>query len=218
MKLILCSEGFSTQEIVDTCIKFVEKPKEAIHVAVINEGYAVEKNNLRWVVDNLTSVKNNFGGNLELVNVLALESKQIQERLEKSDVIFVVGGHTDYLMSVFNTSGLSTMLPDLLQKKVYVGSSAGSMILGNRLSEKAYQKIYGERNTYGVNKYLGFVDIAIMPHLDSPHFPNREENLKQAVKDHTGIVYGLKDDSAILVEDKKITTIGSKPLILHKNT
>ena len=215
MKLILCSEGFSTKEIIDKCVELVGKPKDSINVAVINEAYAVETDNLRWVVSNLNSVKDNFGGNLELVNLLALDAEDIKERLEKSDVIFVVGGHTDYLMSVFNKSGLSSMLPELLKSKVYVGSSAGSMVLGKRLSEMAYEKIYNERNTYGVDKYLELADIAVMPHLDSPHFPNRKETLLEAVKEHPGVVYGLRDDAAIIVEDNKITTIGSEPLILN---
>lgn len=215
MKIILCSEGFSTKEIIDKCVELVGKPKESISVAVINEAYAVEDNNLRWVFDNLNKVKDNFGGNLELVNLLALDTKTIKESLQKTDVIFVLGGHTDYLMSVFNKSGLSAVLPELLQTKVYVGSSAGSMVLGNRLSEKAYEKIYNEKNTYGVNKYLGFVDIAIMPHLDSPHFPNRKETLMEAVKDHAGVVYGLRDDSAVVVDGNDISTIGSKPLIFN---
>ena len=217
MKLILCSEGFSTQEIIDKCIEFVGKPNDSINVAVINEAYAVEENNLRWVLDNLNKVKDSFGGNLELVNLLALDTKTIKLRLQKADVIFVVGGHTDYLMSVFTKSGFSKILPELLEAKVYVGSSAGSMVLGNRLSEKSYEKIYNERSEYGVNNYLGLVDFAIMPHLDSPHFPNRKEALLEAVKEHSGVVYGLRDDSAIVIEGADISTIGSEPLILNKH-
>lgn len=214
MKLILCSEGFSTDEIVDKCVKLVGKSKNSINVAVINEAYAVETNNLRWVLNNLTKVKDNFGGNLELVNLLALSIQDIKERLQKYDVIFVLGGHTDYLMSVFNKSGFSKLLPELLKTKVYVGSSAGSVVLGKRLSTEAYEKIYNERNVYGVSRYLELVDISIMPHLNSPHFPNRKETLLDAAGNHKGVIYGLQDDCAIVVEGSNISTIGSKPLIL----
>ena len=55
-----------------------------------------------------------------------------------------------------------------------------------------------------------------MPHLDSPEFPNRKETLIAAVKKHSGVVYGLRDDSAIVVEGDNITTIGSQPLIFDK--
>lgn len=216
MKLVLCSEGYSTKEIVDKCVKLVGKPKDSISVAIINEAYAVENNNLWWVLKNLNRVKDNFGGNLELVNLLALDLSEIKKRIESSDIISVVGGHTDYLMSVFNKSGFSKLLPEFLKTKVYVGSSAGSMVLGRRLSADAYLKIYHEQSPYGISKYLELVDITIMPHLDNPHFANRREILQDASSKHSGAIYGLRDDSAIVVEGNKISTIGSDPLILNE--
>lgn len=218
MKLILASEGFYTEEIVAKCEELVGKPRNIINVVVINEAYAVERNTLRWVLDNLNKVRDNFGGNLEFVNLLALDTKTIKERIDQGDVIFVVGGNTDYLMSVFTKTGFAKMLPELLKTKVYVGSSAGSMVLGKRLSTKAYQKIYGEREAFGINKYMGLVNLCFMPHLDSAHFPNRKETLLEAAKDHHGApIYGLRDDSAVIVNGETITTIGSKPVILNKS-
>lgn len=217
MKLILCSEGFYTEEIVAKCEELVDKPRDSINIAVINEAYAVEHdNNLRWVLNNLKLVEDNFGGNLELVNLLALDIEVVKKRILENDVIFVVGGHTDYLMSVFNKSGFSKLLPELLETKVYVGSSAGSMVLGKRLSTEAYKKIYNEGDTYGVNKYLELVDMCIMPHLDSAHFPNRKETLLEAAKDHSGVIYGLRDDSAVVVDGESISILGSEPIVLNK--
>jgi dipeptidase E len=217
MKLILASSGFETEEIVAKCEELVGKPRKSINVAVINEAYAVEhENNLRWVLNDLNAVRDNFGGNLELINLLALDIETIKERIEKNDVIFVVGGNTDYLMSVFNKTGFAKLLPELFKTKVYVGSSAGSMVLGKRLSADAYLKIYGEKSEYDINQYLELVDFTLMPHLDSPHFKNRRENLLEAAKNHPGIIYGLRDDSAVVVDNGKISTIGSEPLVLNK--
>lgn len=216
MKLILASAGFTTEEIVKKCEELVGKKRTEISVAVINESYAVEhKNNLRWVLNDLNNIRDNFGGNLELVNLLALDLKTVKERIELNDVIFVVGGNTDYLMKVFNDTGFSEILPELLKSKVYVGSSAGGMILGKRLSVNAYKKMYGERGTHGITKFLELVDLTEMPHLDSKHFPNRRELLLEAAKDHDGIIYGLKDDCAIVIDGESISTIGSEPLILN---
>lgn len=215
MKLLLCSEGFYTTETVEKCEELVGKPRKSINVAIINEAYAVKRNNLWWVLENLSKAKD-FGGNLELVNLLALDLETVRERLEKADVMYVLGGHADYLMSVFNKTGFTKLLPELLKTKVYVGSSAGSMVLGKRLSEDAYFKMYKEKDTYGVKSYLELVNFSIMPHLASPHFPNRKETLLMASKDHTGMVYGLKDDSAVVVEGNNLYTLGSEPLILNR--
>jgi dipeptidase E len=216
MKLLLCSEGFHTPEIVAKCEELVGKKRDVISVAVINEAYAVEHdNNLRWILPTLNEVKDNFGGKLELVNVLALDIATVKQRIEQHDVIFVLGGNTDYLMSVFNKTGFAHLLPELLKTKVYVGSSAGSMVMGKRLSAGVYEKIYGERDLYGVGRYFELIDIALFPHLHSQLFPMRKEMLLAAAGDNTGTIYGLQDDSAIVVEDDKIYTIGSEPLVLE---
>ena len=137
-----------------------------------------------------------------------------QSPVMQKDAIFVVGGHTDYLMSVFVKTCFDKLLPKLLKSKVYVGSSAGSMVMGKRLSSEAYKTMYKDVVGYGTTKYLELVDFSIIPHIDSKDFPGRKENLVKAAKKHSGVIYGLRDDSAVLVDWDAVTTIGSNPLIL----
>jgi dipeptidase E len=215
MKLVLCSEGFYTPNSVQACVELVGKPQDKISVAIINEAYAVENGDKYWVLDNLNDVAKNFQGGIDIVNLLALPLNKVEENIMKRDVIFVIGGYTDYLMSVFNKTGFSQLLPELLKTKVYVGSSAGSMVAGKRLSTKAHKIMYGERETYGTDKFLELVDVALMPHLDSPHFPNRKESLLEAAKEYPGLVYGLRDDSALVVNGAKQELIGSAPVKIN---
>lgn len=215
MKLILCSEGFAADETVQACVKLCEKPQDKIKIAIINEAFAVEEGDKRWVLDNLNSVANNFSGQIDIINLLALSTNEIENRMQNNDVIFVIGGDTDYLMSVYKKTGFDILLPKLLETKVYVGSSAGSMVIGKRISEKAYKLIYGENSTYDIDEYLALVDFSVMPHLDSPDFPNRRESLIEAVGSFAGKVYGLRDDSAVVVNGDKISLIGSKPVIVN---
>ena len=123
MKLILASAGFYTPEIAQECVKLVGKPAGQINIAVINEAYAVEHGDHGWMLDDLNRIKKYFSGTMELVNLLALDLPVIKQRLQAADVIFVVGGHTDYLMSVLNKTGVAKLLPELLRTKVYVGSN-----------------------------------------------------------------------------------------------
>lgn len=213
MKLVLASEGFHTPNTVQACVELVGKPQDQITVGIINEAYAVEEGDKRWVLDNMNSVVNNFPGEVDIIDLLALSIEQIEQRLSNKDVIFVVGGDTDYLMSVYNKSGFSNLLPKLLETKVYVGSSAGSMVIGKRISEAAYKLIYGESSKYDISEYLGLVDFSVMPHLDSSDFPNRKESLIEAVGNFQGKVYGLRDDSAVVVDGDNVKTIGSDPIV-----
>lgn len=215
MRFVLCSEGFATQNTVEACVKLCKKPQDQISVAIINEAYAVEEGDKRWVLDNLNSVAQNFSAEIDIVDLLALDFDEVKKRLSTKDVIFVVGGNTDYLMSVFQKTGFNTLLPELLKDKVYVGSSAGSMVIGKRISEAAYRLIYGEDSRYNIKEYLSLVDFSIMPHLDSPHFPNRKETLLSAMGNFTGKVYGLRDDSAVIVNGAEISLTGSEPVVIN---
>lgn len=215
MKLVLCSEGFHTPNTVEACVKLVGKPQEQISIGIINEAFAVEDGDKRWVLDNLNSVANNFAGEIDIVDLLALTLGEVEKRLADKDVIFVVGGDTDYLMSVYHKTGFDKLLTKLLETKVYVGSSAGSMVVGKRISTAAYRLIYGEDSKWDIEDYVGLVDLSVMPHLDSPHFPNRKESLLEAVGSFEGRVYGLRDDSAVVINGDDVSTIGSEPIIIE---
>lgn len=216
MKFVLCSEGFHTPNTVEACVRLVGKPQDQITVGIINEAYAVEEGDKRWVLDNLNSVANNFSGEIDIVDLLALSIEEVESRLADKDVIFVVGGDTDYLMSIYQKTGFDKLLPKLLETKVYVGSSAGSMVVGRRINAAAYKLIYGEDSKWNIDQYAGLVDLSVMPHLDSPHFPNRKESLLEAVGSFEGKVYGLSDDSAVVIDGDDIQTIGSEPIIIEK--
>jgi len=215
MKFVLCSEGFHTPNTVEACVQLVGKPQDQISVGIINEAYAVEEGDKRWVLDNLNAVANNFSGEIDIINLLALSLKDVEKRLVDVDVIFVVGGDTDYLMSVYQKTGFDILLPKLLETKVYVGSSAGSMVVGKRISAATYKLMYGEDSKWDISQYLGIVDFSVIPHLNSPHFPNRKESLLGAVGNFEGKVYGLRDDSAVVVDGDNIYTIGSDPVVIE---
>ena len=213
MKLLLASAGLFTPEIIAKCVELVGKPQDEINFGVVNEAYAVEHGDHGWVLNDLNRIKDNFKGRMEFVNLLALDIEAVKARLQLADVIFVAGGHTDYLMSIFRKTGFDKLLRELLETKVYVGSSAGSMVLCSRMSTEAYAKIYGEENDYGITDYMEVVNLAIKPHLNNVLFPqNNKDVLLDVAKDYKGVVYGLTDDSAIVVEDDKTYIIGNKPV------
>lgn len=72
MKLSLTSPEFETAEIVDAFVQLCGKPNDENSFAVINVAYAVEEGDKRWVLDDLHGIVNNFGEELDLVNLLSL--------------------------------------------------------------------------------------------------------------------------------------------------
>lgn len=154
MKYLLTSTGFYTTTIADALVDLVGKPKEEISFGIINEAYAVEEGDKSWVFEELNNYRKHFSGICDLVNLLALTKEQVIERIEQCDVIYVLGGNTDYLMGVFNKSGFGALLRNQFSDKVYVGSSAGSMVMCNRVSTQAYLEIYGENLDFNIDSYL----------------------------------------------------------------
>lgn len=210
MKLLLTSSGFTNQDIVSAFEKLVGKPAKDISIAVINEAYAVEHSDHTWNIDELVRIRETVGGNVEFVNLLANDVATVRERIELCDALFVLGGNTDYLMYLYQKTGFDKLLPELLKTKVYVGSSAGSMVMCNRISTEAYVKIYGEKGDYGVTRYMGLVDVAIQPHLNSSHFPNNsEEILLEIAGSYSKTIYALSDNTALVVNGDAIHVAGT---------
>jgi len=216
-KMILASWGFHAPETIEKCVEFVGKPKSEINFAVINEAYAVERGGHRWVIDGLNSVANNFGGVIDIIDLLSLSLDEVVERVNAADVIFVLGGNTDYLMKIFQETGFDKVLPKLLETKVYVGSSAGSMVVGQRPGNSA--SLY--RETEYVNELLGICDFSILPHLHSPFFDkkdlpgssDRDDWVIEESREVDYPVYAVSDKAAVVVGGGEVYMIGSDYLV-----
>jgi dipeptidase E len=212
MKLVLCSEGFYTPNTVQACVDLVGKQQDRITLAIINEAYAVQRGDKKWVLNNLNDAAKNFPAEIDLINLLALSLDEVEARIMQKDVLFVIGGSSDYLAKLFVKTGFSKRLPRILETKVYVGSSAGSMVLGKRVPNKVRRRIFGEDEHFEVDEYLGLIDVALIPHLDSPHFPhNTKAELDEVAKPLDFPIYAIRDDTALIVDGDNRNFIGSEP-------
>lgn len=210
MKLILASAGLYTPEIAAEMVRLVGKPASDISVAIINEAVKVEFGDKReWLFDELNRIRDNTGGALDIIDLQANSMDVVREQMAFADVIYCVGGNTDYLAKVFFETGFDQVLRELLETKVYVGSSAGSMVLGKRIKLPAYGEQFRGENTYGVTEYLGVVDLKIVPHIGNPHFSGRTtaEVVRTALGDEEN-VYLIEDTQAVVVEDGVVSVVG----------
>lgn len=217
MKAILSSAGITTPELTQALSKLVGKPLEQINIAVINEASAVEPGDKRWAFNEMQYLSHLVGGEIDVINLLALDLPTIEARMAFADVIYVVGGMSDYLMTVFERTGFSELLRNnLLNEKVYVGASAGSMVLGRRINTDEYKKVYrkGEQD-FGVKEYMAQVDFCIFPHLNSPIWTrNRAEIIREATEGAKYPVYAIEDTQAVVVDGDEIFYIGGEALLV----
>ncbi|MCL2444860.1 Type 1 glutamine amidotransferase-like domain-containing protein [Candidatus Saccharibacteria bacterium] len=209
MKAILFSSDFTGLDETRELEELVGKPAKKIRFAVINEAVAVEHGDNSFFVDGMHFLKHRFGG-FELVNLLALPLDKVQERISEADAIFCFGGNTEYLKTVFDKTGFSEILPELLKEKVWCGSSAGSMILGKMVSAEWQRQVFGEFDDWGVGRYLELLDFSILPHLRGGNLMADEKDVVvfDISRNVDWDVYTLSDWSAVVVDGEDVKVVG----------
>ena len=209
MKLLLTSAGISNKSISNALLELTEKPFSQLNLAFIPTASNVEKGDKDWLIDDLIRCKNLGFKSIDIIDISALPKDMWLPRLQEADIIYVEGGNTFHLMHWIEKSGLKELLPEMLKTKIYVGVSAGSMVVCESLDMSTSKRLYYEEiEEYGKDEGLGFVDILIRPHFNSPYFPNLNlKNLEKLSKEFSDTFYAIDDNTAIKVIDKKIEII-----------
>jgi len=123
--------------------------------------------------------------------------------LQETDALLVGGGDCQYLCYWMQQSGLAELLPSLLKKTVYVGLSAGSMIMTRFGTTKGNHTLPA-----GSAMSLNWVDCALHPHLDYVSFPeNSIANLEKLAATLSVPSYLIDDQTAIKVIDDNIEVV-----------
>jgi dipeptidase E len=209
MKLLLTSNGISNKSISEALVDLIGKPYHETSIVYIPTAANVEVGDKDWQINDLLNLKKQGFKQIEIADISAVEKEIWLPKLEQADVLFFEGGDTFHLMRWLNKSGLSSMLPDLLKTKVYVGVSAGSMVTCKDLALKLSQVVYEEDldETESLTA-LNLVDFYFLPHLNSEYFKKlREDPIKTAVQGMTEKIYAVDDMSALKVVDGKVEVI-----------
>lgn len=210
MKLLLTSAGIKNHSIEEALVQLLGKPiSESNALSIPTAMYGMPGGILRaW---NFFSGEGETPmcelgwksmGVLELAALPSIDPSYWVPLLEKTDALLVSGGDPLYLYYWMKESGLSELLPKM--NLVYVGLSAGSMVMAPRIGQEFVGWIPPWKNDYT----LGIVDFAIFPHLDHVLLP--ENTMKDAADWANNMqipCYAIDDQTAIWVVDKEIQVI-----------
>lgn len=217
MKLLLTSGGITNKTLARTLEDMVGKPLTATRIAFIPTAAFAETSDKGWLIDDLWRLRQ-LGAAIDIVDIAQLAIAQIVARLENSDVIAVGGGNAFYLSYWMQQKGLMELLPDLVEHRVYVGISAGSMMAGAHLHTVSQSLAKGdvsdaELATLGPKarsnaQTLDLVHIAIKAHLNSQFFPKQHGALVQDIANKYGAaVYTIDDQSAVCLTDDSLHVV-----------
>ena len=142
-------------------------------------------------------------GVLELTALPSIDQERWAPLVQETDVLLVAGGDALYLCHWMRQSGLADLLP-ALRETVWVGLSAGSMVMTPRVGEDFVQW----KPPTGTDSTLGIVDFSICPHLAKEGMPgNSMAEAEQWAASISGPAYAMDDETAIKVVDGAVDVI-----------
>lgn len=205
MKLLLTSAGIKNASLHDALVGLLGRPvSECSALCIPTAGYGHPQGSpggaWRFVSGQesncpMTGLGWKSLGVLELTALPSIGEDRWVSWVRAADVLLVNGGDALYLAHWMRQSGLADLLPSL-QETVWVGLSAGSMVMTPSIGED----FVGWQPPGGGDAALGIVDFSIFPHLDHVQLP--ENTLADAQRWAAGMTvpcYAIDDETAIKV-------------------
>jgi dipeptidase E len=213
MKLLLTSAGIKNTSIHNTLVDLLGKPlAESSALCIPTAAYAMRSGgaSMAWRVINgkaktpLCELGWKSLGVLELTALPSIDKEYWVPMVQEIDALLVAGGDPLYLCYWMRQSGLAELLKSLRREAVYVGVSAGSMVMAPNIGED----FVGWKPPTGGDGTLGMVDFSMFPHLDNKELP--DNSMANAEKWAGGIPvpgYAIDDQTAIKVIDGAVEVI-----------
>lgn len=205
MKLLLTSGGVTNPSIRAELVRLLGKPIDQAHALCIPTaqwGHPMcGPGSVRGVIaaaapqgQHLTGLGWASLGVLELTALPTIGAERWVPWVREVDVLLVDGGDATYLAHWLRESGLAELL-ESLPELVWVGVSAGSMVLTPRIGD-----YFVEWADAPDDRTLGVVDFSIFPHLNF-FATNTMADAERWAAGLGGSAYALDEQSAITVVD-----------------
>jgi dipeptidase E len=212
MKLLLTSAGVKNSSIESAMVGMLGQPiAESNALCIPTAGYGHPQGSpagaWRFITGRATTPMCELGwkslGVLELTALASIGKERWEPWVRAADVLLVNGGDALFLCHWMRQSGLAHLLPSL-PDKVWVGLSAGSMVMTPRIGED----FVGWKSPTGNDATLGLVDFSIFPHLDHPALPeNTMADAERWAATLSNPAYAIDDDTAIKVVDGEVEVV-----------
>jgi dipeptidase E len=213
MKLLLTSAGVKNTSIHDALVSLLDKPIAdcsalCIPTALYGHPQGSPGGAWRFIAGRSSCPMCELGwkslGVLELTALPSISAQRWVPWVREADVLLVDGGDALYLCHWMRQSGLAALLPSL-ERTVWVGLSAGSMVMTPRVGDEFVET---KPSITGGDVTLGVVPFSIFPHLDYPGFAeNTMAHAERWAARIGGPAYAIDDQTAIKVVDDEVEVV-----------
>lgn len=189
-KIVLTSCGIIAKELKEEFYKLFNKQIEELKMLYIPVA-SDDDPDKDWVEEEFQTILD-----------LGIRKENIKEYrmdyeldLSEYDFIYMMGGNTFYLMKMIRENDFGNKIKSAIDNGiVYVGSSAGSEILGTTIEVA----LPYDENIYGIDDYTG---LKIVNKVIIPHANRKQEFIKEQKKKYKEEIYQLFDEHAIIIVD-----------------
>ncbi len=160
-----------------------------------------------WWVEKDKKKLQELGFGITEIDIEGMDRENLRDALRATDILFVAGGNTFYLLYHARKSGFDSVVKECVDSgKVYIGSSAGSCIVGPILDP-----LYDLDEAYMVPQLTSYeafniIDTVILPHTGA-EFGCKNEKIKEKFAECGYPILLLTDKQALVVEGETETII-----------
>lgn len=200
--LILTSNGLSSDNLIEKMQEYCKALSNAVIITTASAGYK-EKD---WHIPRLTNELKLLGLDVDYFDF----DYQKPELLLNYDVIELNGGNPFYLLRAIKNSNCKPILQKLVNEKIVIGISAGSIVMQNSIELIAR---YSPEMNDGINILdltgLGFSNIEVLPHYD--RFINQIEEFEEQAREYEIAnqckVIRINDGQGVIVASNDYTIV-----------
>ena len=234
MKLLLTSSGISNISIHNALVELLGKPIAEANALFVPIGVYPFRGGQYYAwnpIDGEAAPRMcQLGwksiGILELSVLSSIDRNNWLPTLTEADALLVWGGDPLFISYWMRESGLTDLLPSLLDKLVYVGVSAGSIAAASLFAESyseerscAGKPLTSEEISYSMTKGevrailvtakgMDLTKFAVIPHFENKdHFAGWLNNVERWASKLPIHVYAIDDDTAIKVKDGSVEVV-----------
>ncbi|MBI2414957.1 Type 1 glutamine amidotransferase-like domain-containing protein [candidate division WWE3 bacterium] len=203
MKLLLTSAGITNDAIKNSLLNLAGKGFNELHIAFIETASNPEidksflEKDYKYLIDQGTQ------------DIMRIDfSKKLDEDtynfLENCDVIWMAGGNTFYLLNELRVSGFGEFLTRVIENKVYVGVSAGSIVATSSVAIANVEP--ADENVVGIEDFTGlcWVNFEISPH--TPEIVSLE-SVEKYSKENNSHIFAFDDKTALELNNGEMVVV-----------
>ena len=213
MRLLLTSTGLRNETQQQALRDLLGMPFEEANLVYIPTASVAEPGDHGWFVADLNRVYNLGWRQFDVLELNGLPPRLVLDRLRHADVVYAEGGNHYHLARSITENGLAEGFREVLESRVYVGSSAGSMIFSRRLDERSADVIGDAEDLHllgatTLRPPFGLFDWYLKPHLYSPDFPDRDDAWAESIAAKADFpIYFIDDATAIRVDGDEVDVV-----------